>query len=279
MTLQMGRNEMSLFLKTLHTWDDHYDVTTTTTTTTNISDKSQNQKKNCIPCNLEQIHDTIDDIMSKINPAVGRRKNPSGCSLRLRRSTTEDIVGGVIDHTAKKGKNDATSILNLVHGLALYEKALDEVHVNESIYQLDGSGENPLYHCILLEEVKGEINTHSDGNSNNRNDHNRNSNNSVNNEASTVVGMGFFYFGYSMEHNGYYLFLEDLFIEKEYRSNGYGKSIMYVLAMIAEELKCKQFVWQALDWNTPALTFYDSIGAEICNELITVRLDRERINK
>ncbi len=210
--------------------------------------------KDVIP--LEIIHEKIDHVLNQMNKTEVMSKrihvknnNTEGCktySFQLRRAIFDQY-----------NDNDAKSILKLVNGLALYEKALDEVHVNESIYQMDGNGNgngnNPLFHCILLNKVDDD------------------------NDCSVVVGMGFFYFGHSMEYNGRFLWLEDLFIEEKYRGNGFGKAIMYVLAGISKVIGCERFVWQALDWNTPALKFYDSIGANICQGLMTLRLDKDQI--
>ena len=69
-----------------------------------------------------------------------------------------------------------------------------------------------------------------------------------------------------------FLYLEDLFIEEAYRGSGAGTYVMSTLGEMALSLRCKKMVWQALDWNTPALTFYqDKIGAHIVNGLLTTR--------
>ena len=149
--------------------------------------------------------------------------------------------------------SDAESILGLVNALAAYEKAADEVSVTSSIYQRDGGDvPNPLFHCILIEKIEVGI--------------------------PSVIGMGFFYFGFSPTF-GKYLYLEDLFVQRESRGIGCGKSIMLSLADISIQMGCDSFIWQALSWNTPALKFYDSIGAKVCDGLVTLRLDQERIDK
>jgi ribosomal protein S18 acetylase RimI-like enzyme len=264
----MDRDAMSSFLSTKSKYDSALcNPNTDTATDTNTSSEDERNQnlvqKTATTTNhtisLENIHETIDLILSKINPAVGRRcmsnishGNHGSSKFRLRRA----------EHPS-----DAEAIYQLVKGLALYEKALEEVDVNETIYQLDSSGENPFYHCILLELDQVQMGTDVD-----------NTNNDTSNK---VVGMGFFYFGSSMTNNknspSPFLYLEDLFIEEEYRGNGFGKSIMYVLAEISKELGCERFVWQALEWNFPALKFYNSIGAKICDGLTTLRLSRENL--
>jgi len=153
-------------------------------------------------------------------------------------------------------REDAASIFKLVNGLAVYEKAANEVAVTSEIYKRDGCGtDHPIFHCILVELQD------------------------TNCDQLRVVGMGFFYLGYGVCNGGKYLYLEDLFIEEEYRGRGCGKSIMLSLADIASRSCCSRFVWQALDWNTPALKFYQAIGANICDGLVTVRLNEDQIKR
>lgn len=152
-------------------------------------------------------------------------------------------------------RQDAASIFKLVNGLAVYEKAAHEVTITSEIYQRDGCGiDHPIFHCILVELQD------------------------TNCDQSHVIGMGFFYLGYSASNGGKYLYLEDLFVDEEYRGRGCGKSIMLSLADIASKSGCSRFVWQALDWNTPALNFYKGIGANICDGLVTLRLNEDQIN-
>ena len=61
---------------------------------------------------------------------------------------------------------------------------------------------------------------------------------------------------------GRFLYLEDLFLEVDYRQNGGGNLLMKTLARISLALGCNRLVWQALDWNTAGLKFYAKIGAK-----------------
>ena len=229
LTLQMGIDDMIAFIGTRDKWGKQLELesldATSKETSTNTTDQAID----------DSIQGVMDGVLSYMNTIIPKSEKQT---MRLRRATSAD----------------AEIILKLVQGLALYEKALDEVSVSSSIYQRDGGDiDNPLFYCILVESV-------------------------VENTPVAVHGMGFFYLGYSTS-SGKYLFLEDLFIEKEYRGAGCGKAIMYSLADIATKLSCNRFVWQALDWNTPALNFYNSIGARICNGLMTIRLDEQRIDE
>jgi GNAT superfamily N-acetyltransferase len=70
---------------------------------------------------------------------------------------------------------------------------------------------------------------------------------------------------------GRFLYLEDLFLEVEYRQRGGGNLVMQTLAQICQSLQCTHLYWQALDWNTSGLQFYDKIGAEILEGVMTSR--------
>ena len=146
-------------------------------------------------------------------------------------------------------ENDLHHIERLVHGLAVYEKEVEAIHINQEHYHVDGfHGDSPLYKCLLLQNKKEEH----------------------------CCGMAFFYFGYDVG-KGRFLYLEDLFIEELYRGNGGGSLIMATLASIAKSVGCTGFVWQALDWNTPALNFYDKIGAKVLDGLLTTRFSGEAL--
>ena len=124
----------------------------------------------------------IDTALSKINEIVSNlsmekinlAKNESIIQMRLRRAT----------------ESDADDILKLVKGLALYEKASQEVTVTADIYRRDGDGDggdddrSPLFHCILVEAVTTTKSTEY----------------GLEDKSSIkVVGMGFWYLGYSLD--------------------------------------------------------------------------------
>lgn len=151
-------------------------------------------------------------------------------------------------------ENDLEDIERLVMGLALYEKEPESVHITREHYRRDGftDGQPPLYYCLLLEDVSRE--------------------------QPYVCGMAFCYFGFAFGE-GRFLYLEDLFIETEYRGKGGGGLAMKTLAKIARSLQCVRMVWQALDWNTPALNFYSNLGAKVQDGLITSRLAGDDLHK
>ena len=73
--------------------------------------------------------------------------------------------------------------------------------------------------------------------------------------------------------------MEDLFVEPECRGKGYGKALLIELSKIAEAENCGRFEWSVLDWNTPSIEFYKSLGAKPMDEWTVFRLDKEGISK
>jgi len=151
-------------------------------------------------------------------------------------------------------EQDLQSIGRLVQGLADFEKEPDAVHVTLDHYRIDGfptntennKNNNPLFYCLLLESVSDD------------------------DKMTYVCGMAFCYLGKTLEKDRHW-YLEDLFIEGEYRGMGAGTFIMKTLASIGLALDCSHLRWQALDWNIPALTFYNKLGASVIDGLLTTR--------
>lgn len=240
LTLEMKKDAISTFMETRSKYVDALLMNQST----QKQQSSQHEKIHESPVvnelghlTRENIEAVMDTTIDGLNDTITRATLENDSFLRLRRAKD----------------TDSQSILDLVNGLALYEKEPHEVDVTLDIYGRDGKGANPFFHCVLLEEMSGK-----------------------DFETRTVAGMGFWYLGYTIK-SGRHLYLEDLFIQMDYRGRGCGKAIMYCLAEMASRLKCQRFIWQALDWNTPALDFYNSIGAKICKELTTIRLNRSEM--
>ena len=88
-----------------------------------------------------------------------------------------------------------------------------------------------------------------------------------------------YFFNYSTFTGGANIYLEDLFIYKEYRHKGYGKEMLRILANIALENNAKRIDWVCLNWNKPSLEFYQSLGANKLDCWILHRLEEENIKK
>lgn len=86
------------------------------------------------------------------------------------------------------------------------------------------------------------------------------------------IGYAVYFYNYStwLGKNG--LYLEDLYISPDHRSCGAGKFLLKYLAQLAVENDCGRFEWCVLDWNEPAIKFYENIGAEPQNEWVIYRL-------
>lgn len=137
---------------------------------------------------------------------------------------------------------DTDTILRFVRDLAIYEKAEHEVlstpaHVHKTMF-----GEGATAHGLICEQ---------DG---------------------RAIGFAVYFFNYSTWQGRNGLYLEDLYIDPASRGNGAGKAMFRHLARIAVERDCGRFEWSVLDWNTPAIRFYDSLEAKPQSEWIRYRL-------
>lgn len=137
---------------------------------------------------------------------------------------------------------DSGLILRFVEELADYEKAAHEVLATESDIRESLFGDNSTTHAVIC---------------------------SVDDKP---IGFAVYFFNYStwLGKNG--LYLEDLYVSPEYRGVGAGKALLKHLANIAISKQCGRFEWNVLDWNEPAINFYQSIGAKPQNEWIGYRL-------
>jgi len=91
------------------------------------------------------------------------------------------------------------------------------------------------------------------------------------------AGFAFYFWNYSTWQGRPGLYLEDLFVRPRFRGRGIGKSLLVHLARVALKNNCGRLVWQVLDWNTPAIEFYESLGAETMKEWLTMRVAGEAL--
>jgi GNAT superfamily N-acetyltransferase len=145
--------------------------------------------------------------------------------------------------------DDVAIILQLIRDLATYERAPDEVVATEE--QLVGVlfGEQPVAEVLLAFE--GE----------------------------SPVGFAVYFYNFSTWLARPGLYLEDLFVKPEKRGKGYGRALLVELAKIARDRGCGRMEWAVLNWNEPAIKFYDTLGAKPMNEWTVFRLTREEIEK
>ena len=137
---------------------------------------------------------------------------------------------------------DCALILHFIRELAEYEKALSEVVASESDLHSALFEPNPRAFALIC-TVDG-----------------------------TPAGFALYFFNFSTWLGKFGLFLEDLYVSPEYRGRGAGKALLKHLAQLAVEKGCGRFEWNVLDWNVPAIEFYESFAAEPQNEWVGYRL-------
>lgn len=93
------------------------------------------------------------------------------------------------------------------------------------------------------------------------------------------VGMALFFHNFSTFLMKPGVYLEDLFVQPNYRGQGIGKALLLYVGKLALERGCGRFEWSVLDWNTPAIEFYQSMGAEIKPEWQTCRVTGEALER
>jgi len=91
------------------------------------------------------------------------------------------------------------------------------------------------------------------------------------------AGFAFYFWNYSTWQGRPGLYLEDLFVRPRFRGTGIGRALLVHLARVAVKNNCGRLVWQVLDWNTPAIEFYQALGAETMKEWLTMRVTGEAL--
>ncbi|MCH6199601.1 GNAT family N-acetyltransferase [Aquiflexum sp. LQ15W] len=154
-------------------------------------------------------------------------------------------------YTIREGKiEDLPRVLELVKELALYEKAPEQVTNTLEMMQEDGFGPNPIYGLFVAEK----------------------------NSTGEIIGISIFYYRYST-WKGKRLYLEDIVVTETERGHGAGKLLFDRTMLKCIEANCTGMMWQVLDWNTPAINFYQKYGAELDSGWINCNLQSEDIKK
>ena len=141
---------------------------------------------------------------------------------------------------------DVPLVLDFIRGLAEYERMLDLVEATEDRLRASlfpAEGEAPGAHCVI-----GSV----DG---------------------VPAGFALYFFNYSTFLARPGLYLEDLFVKPEHRGAGLGKALLLHLATLARERGCGRMEWAVLDWNEPAIGFYEALGAKRLLDWQICRLD------
>ena len=94
-----------------------------------------------------------------------------------------------------------------------------------------------------------------------------------------AIGFAVYFFNFSTWLGKYGLYLEDLYVSPDYRGVGAGKALFKHLATLALSNNCGRFEWSVLDWNEPAINFYNAIGGEPQNEWLGYRLTGKALER
>ena len=93
------------------------------------------------------------------------------------------------------------------------------------------------------------------------------------------VGFAVFFHNFSTFQGRPGLYLEDLCVRPAYRRRGFGRALLVRVAQIAKERGCGRFEWDVLDWNEPAIAFYESLGAVVMRDTIRTRVTGEALDR
>lgn len=138
--------------------------------------------------------------------------------------------------------DDAEAIYGFIYELAVYEREPDAVEATPESIRAQMASERPPFECVI-----GQV----DG---------------------TPVGMALFFQSYSTWKGVPGIYLEDLYVQPDYRGSGYGAALLAELAKIAVDRGFARVDWQVLDWNTPSIEFYESLDAEVKRDWLPCRL-------
>ena len=144
---------------------------------------------------------------------------------------------------------DEGLVLAFVRELAEYEKLLDSVVATQDSLRAALFGPNPRVFCDIA-EADGE-----------------------------PAGFALWFYNYSTFQGKPGIYLEDLYVRPQFRKKGIGKALLVHLAQLAVEQGCGRYQWQVLDWNTPSIEFYESLGAKVMKEWLTMRVSGESLQR
>jgi|SRR5690606_12419733 len=143
-------------------------------------------------------------------------------------------------------KSDMTAVLDLINELAVYEKEPDAVEVTVKDLERDGFGEHPKFTCFVAES------------------------------GARIVGIALVYMRFST-WKGDVLHLEDLIVSEQMRGTGLGTALLDEVVKYGDQLGVKRISWEVLDWNEPAINFYEKKGANVMRDWDVVHLNENAI--
>ena len=143
-------------------------------------------------------------------------------------------------------KSDMPSVHGLITELAVFENEPDAVKVTIADLENDGFGKNPLFHCFVAEV------------------------------GNKVVGIALIYPRYST-WSGPVVHLEDLIVTASMRGKGVGSKLLEEVVKYGNKVGVRRISWEVLDWNEPAIKFYENNGAKVLRDWDVVQLNEEGI--
>ena len=146
-------------------------------------------------------------------------------------------------------RDDVPQLLGLIRELAAYEKKRHKAVVTEEDLLRDGFGSEPKFRMFIA-EWQGE-----------------------------AVGYASFFYFYSTFQGRAALFLEDLFVLERFRGKGIGRALLVAVSKLTLEEGCFALRWEVLDWNRPAIEFYEKLGASFLKERKVVTFDGEALKR
>lgn len=145
-------------------------------------------------------------------------------------------------------REDMAAVHALITELAVYEKLPDAVKLSVADLQRHGFGDQPLFHCFVAAH-KGSI-----------------------------VGIALVYARYST-WRGPVIHLEDLIVTQQMRGKGVGKALLKKVVAYGVAQQVARISWEVLDWNEPAINFYENCGAKVLRDWDVVQMDEKAMKK
>jgi GNAT superfamily N-acetyltransferase len=146
---------------------------------------------------------------------------------------------------------DVPQILAFIRDLAAYEREPDAVHATEADLLRDGFGPEKRFDCLIAELKESG--------------------------ATVPAGFALYFHNYSTWRGHAGIHIEDLYVNLEHRGKGIGKALLTRVAAIAVAEGCSRLQWDVLEWNTPAIGFYEQMGAKMLMDWRTMRVTGEAL--
>ncbi|MCX8019660.1 MAG: GNAT family N-acetyltransferase [Chitinophagaceae bacterium] len=156
-------------------------------------------------------------------------------------------------------RKDCPRLMELIRELAEYERAPHEVTVSAEHFEQSGFGENPVWWAFVA--VTGADENTTIPNKKNHID-----------KREEIIGFALYYIRYST-WKGQMMYLEDIIVTEKARGKGIGKLLFDELIAEAKQKGFKRITWQVLNWNEPAIRFYEKLNARFDAEWVNGYLD------